>query len=161
MSLSTLGYPLNFWPHHTPAGICQKSQIVKSIGRKMKNFKQLPTKGFICNFSWTWRQIFYIDLTKTKTSRRIKYWPSIDPFFPKNWNFGPKDKIPKNLWEKLNRFHYCKIAKFWFFKSALLLWDRFLPIFYKSGRFFWPNQYKKPVFMFMRNYKEILPWEVA
>ena len=27
--------------------------------------------------------------------------------------------------------------------------------------FFWPNHYKKPVVMFMRNYKEILPWEVA
>ena len=23
--------------------------------------------------------------------------------------------IPKNQWEKLNRFHYCQISKFWFF----------------------------------------------
>ena len=30
-----------------------------------------------------------------------------------------------------------------------------------SKRFFWPNHYKKTVFMFMRSYKEILPSEVA
>ena len=36
-----------------------------------------------------------------------------------------KYEIPKNQWEKLNRFHYCQISKFWFFKSALLLSDQF------------------------------------
>ena len=42
-------------------------------------------------------------------------WPRINPFFSKNLNLGPKHKIPKNQWEKLNRFHYCQISKFWFF----------------------------------------------
>ena len=60
-----------------------------------------------------------------KTPGHIKYWPRIDPFFSKNQNFDPKHKIPKNQWEKLNRFHYCQISKFWFFKSALLLSDQF------------------------------------
>ena len=36
---------------------------------------------------------------------------SIDPFFSKNQNFDPKHKIPKNQWEKFNRFHYCQISK--------------------------------------------------
>ena len=46
----------------------------------------------------------------------LKHRPRIDPFFSKNQNFGPKHEIPKNKWEKLNRFHYCQ---FLFFKSAL------------------------------------------
>jgi hypothetical protein len=40
------------------------------------------------------------------------------------------------------------------FGSAFALWLKkyfICPI--------WPNHYKKPLFMFMRNYKEILPWE--
>ena len=35
------------------------------------------------------------------------------------------------------------------------------PIFYMSESFFGLNHYKKPVFMFMRHYKEIFPWEFA
>ena len=42
----------------------------------------------------------------------MKYWPRIDPFFLKNQNFDPKHKIPKNQWEKLNKFYYCQISKF-------------------------------------------------
>ena len=68
---------------------------------------------------------FFVVIWPIKTPRHIKYWPRIDPFFSKNQNFDPKHKIPKNQWEKLNRFHYCQISKFWFFKSALLLSDQF------------------------------------
>ena len=55
----------------------------------------------------------------------------------------------------------------WYFMfgiKILIFWEKRIvsgPIFYMSKRFFWPNHYKKPVFMFMRNYIEILPWEVA
>ena len=55
----------------------------------------------------------------------------------------------------------------WYFMfgiKILIFWEKRIdsgPIFYTSGSFFWRNHYKKPVFMFMRNYKEILPWEVA
>ena len=96
-----------------------------------------------------------------KSPGHVKFWPRINPFFLKNQNFDPKYKIPKNQWEKLKRFHYCQILKFWFFKSALLLSIDSGLMFYMSGKFLGPNHFKKPVCMFMRNYKEILPWEVA
>ena len=41
---------------------------------------------------------------------------TLDPFFSKNQNIDPEHKIPKNQWEKLNRFHYCQILlsdRFW------------------------------------------------
>ena len=91
----------------------------------------------------------------------MKYWPRIDPFFSKNQNFDPKHKIPNNQWEKLNRFHYSKFQNFDFLKVSYFCRINSGPIFYMSGSFYWPNHYKKPVLMFMRNYKEILPWEVA
>ena len=50
-------------------------------------------------------------------------WSKIDPFFSKNQNIDPKHKIPKNLWEKLNRF----------FESALLLSDQYSILGY-TGR---------------------------
>ena len=43
--------------------------------------------------------------------------PKIDPFSSKNQNIDPKHKIPKNQWEKLNRFYYCQIQKFLFFET--------------------------------------------
>ena len=55
---------------------------------------------------------FFVVIWPIKTPGHIKYWPRIDPFFSKNQNFDPKHKIPKNQWEKLNRFHYCQISKF-------------------------------------------------
>ena len=56
---------------------------------------------------------------------------------------------------------------FWYFMfwiRILILWGKWInsgPIFYMSDSFFGPNHYKKPVFMFMRNYKEIFPSEFA
>ena len=50
----------------------------------------------------------------------------------------------------------------WYFMFGIkifIFWEKRIdsgPIFYMSQSFFWPNHYKKPVFMFMRNYKEIL-----
>ena len=96
-----------------------------------------------------------------KTPGHIKYRPRIDPFFSKNQNFDPKHKIPKNQWEKLNRCHYLKFQNFNFLKVPYFCRINSGPIFYMSGSFYWQNHYKKPVFMFMRNYNEILPWEVA
>ena len=90
-----------------------------------------------------------------------KYRPRIDPFFSKNQNLGPKHEIPKNQWEKLNRFHYLKFQNFDFLKVPYFCRIDSGPIFYMSKSFFGPNHYKKPVFTFMRNYKEILPSEVA
>ena len=54
-----------------------------------------------------------------------------------------------------------KFQNFWFFKSALHSSDQFWTNILYVHKFFWPNQYKKPVFIFLRNYKEIIPWEVA
>ena len=67
----------------------------------------------------------FVVIWPKKTLGHIKYKSKIDLFFSKNQNFDPKHKIPKNQWEKLNRFYYCQISKFGFFKSALLLLDRF------------------------------------
>ena len=89
-----------------------------------------------------------------KTAGHIKYWPRIDPFFPKNQNFDPKHKIPNNQWEKLNRFHYLKFQNFDFLKVPYFCRIDSATIFYMSGSFFGPNHYKKPAFMSMRNYKE-------
>ena len=95
-----------------------------------------------------------------KTPGHIKYWPRIDPFFSKNQN-DPKHKIPNNQWEKLNRFHYSKFQNFDFLKVPYFCRIDSATKFYMSGSFFGLNHYKKPVFMSMRNYKEILPSEVA
>ena len=88
-------------------------------------------------------------------------WPRIDPFISKNQNFDTNHKIPKSQWEKLNRFHHSKFQNFDFLKVPYFCWINSGQIFHMSQRFFWPNHYKKPIFMFMRNYKEILPSEVA
>ena len=64
---------------------------------------------------------------------------------------------------KIEQISLFKISKILiFFKSALLLSDRFRGnILYRLGVFFGPNHYKRPVFMSIRNYKEILPSKVA
>ena len=62
---------------------------------------------------------------------------------------------------KIEQISSFKISKFRFFKSALLLLDQFWANILMSASFFGPNHYKKPVFMFMRNYKQILLSEVA
>jgi hypothetical protein len=93
--------------------------------------------------------------------RHIKYWPRIDLFFSKNQNFDPKYKIPKINGKNWTDFIIVKFQNFDFLKVPYFCRINSGPIFYMSTSFFWPNHYKKPVFMFMRNYKEILSSEVA
>ena len=40
ISLGHCRRPIEFWPHGTPVGVCQKSQIVKSIRLKIENLSQ-------------------------------------------------------------------------------------------------------------------------
>ena len=100
--------------------------------------------------------------TEHKDRFFVVIWPKkavrIDPFSPKNQHIDPKHKIPKNQLEKLNRFHYYQISKFWVFKSALLLLDQFWA---NIRQFFWAKSLKKHVFLLMRNYKEIFTSEFA
>ena len=96
-----------------------------------------------------------------KTLGHIKYWPRIDLFFSKNQNFDQKHKILRNQLGKLNRFHYSKFQNFDFFKSKFFCRISSWPIFYMSRSSFGSNHNKKPVFMSMGNYKEILLSEVA
>ena len=49
-----------------------------------------------------------------------------------------------------------KFKMFDFLKVPYFCWINSGPIFYMSAHFFGPDHYKKPVFMFLRNYKEIL-----
>ena len=115
ISLGPCRTPIEVLTSSHPCGRLSKipnSQIHKV--EKWKILSNFPRKDFFV-ISHEHEDRFFILIWPRKTPGRIKYWPSIDPFFPKNWNFGPKDKIPKNQWEKLNRFHYCEIAKFWFF----------------------------------------------
>ena len=51
-------------------------------------------------------------------------------------------------------FHYSTFQNFDFLKVPYFCRINSGPIFYMSQSFFWPNHYKKPVFMFMRNYKD-------
>ena len=134
------------------------SQIHKV--EKWKILSHFPRKDFFV-ISHEHKDRFFVVIWPKKSPGHIKFGPRIDPFFSKNQNFDPKHKIPKNQWEKLKRFHYCQILKFWFFKSALLLSDLFWADILYVQDFFWPNHFKKPVFMFIRNYKEILPLEVV
>ena len=87
----------------------------------MNFFKPLLHKDF---FVISHEHFLWIDLAK-ENPRHIWDWPRFGPFFSKSLNCDPKPKIPKNQKEKLNRFYYCQISKFWFFKSALLLSDQF------------------------------------
>jgi hypothetical protein len=57
-------------------------------------------------------------LTKQKVA---PLW-QIDPFSSKNPIFDPKHKIPKNQWDKLNRFCYRQI---FIFEIALLMPNQF------------------------------------
>ena len=90
----------------------------------MKNFKPIPTEDFFV-ISHEHKNRFFVVIWPKKPLGHIKCRPRIDLFFSKNQNFDPKHKILKNQWEKLNRFYYCQISKNLFFKSALLLSDRF------------------------------------
>ena len=92
---------------------------------------------------------------KTWTYRVVRQWRRFPAGFRiflliKNSRFPDNPSLTDHM-----VFHYCQISKFWFFERALLLWDWFwadLPYF---GNFSELNQFKKIVFMFMRNYKEI------
>ena len=70
-------------------------------------------------------------------------WPKIVKFLSKNQNFDHKHKIPKNQWEKLNRYYYCQILKFWFFESALLWLDWFQANLPSVWYFFFAKSLKK------------------
>ena len=87
--------------------------------KKLSRFRQ---KDFFV-ISHEDKDRFFVVIWPQKTVRHIKYWPRIDLFFSKNQNLAPKHKMPNNQWEKLSRFRYCQISKFWIFKSALLLSD--------------------------------------
>ena len=97
----------------------------------MKNFKQLPTKGFLCNFSWTWRQMFYIDLTK-KTPGHIKYWPSINPFSQKI-EMVPKIKYQRIYGKNWTDFIIVKLQNFDFLRKTDRFWTNVLYV----KEFFW------------------------
>ena len=126
----------------------------------MKNFKQLPTEGFLCNFSWTQRQVFCSDSAQ-KNSRTYK-------IFAQNWFDKSRALLKNQNFEILNNeicsiFHIDYLV-FYFWIKLLIFWEKRIdsgPIFHMSQSFFGPNHYKKPAFMSMRNYKEILLSEVA
>ena len=86
----------------------------------------------------------FVKIWQKKTLRHIKYWPRIDQFFSKNQNFDPKQEIPNNQQEKLNRFHYSKFQNFRFFIIALLLSDRFWANILYVRDFFWAKSLQKP-----------------
>ena len=56
------------------------------------------------------------------------------------------DKIPKNQQETLDKFHYCQIAKFGFFKSALVLSDQFWANILYFQEFFLAKSWQKICF---------------
>ena len=58
----------------------------------------------------------------------------IDPFSPKNQNFDPEHKIPKNKLEKLNRFHIIKSQNFDFLKVPYFCRINSGPIFYSPQK---------------------------
>ena len=153
--------PIEFLTSWHPCG--RLSKIPNSQIHKVKKWKILSNfrrKDFFV-ISHGHKDRFFVVIRPKKTPGHIKYWPRIDPFFSKNQNFDPKHKIPNNQWEKLNRFHYLKFQNFDFLKVPYFCRINSGQIFYMYGSFFGPNHYKKPVFTFMRNYKEILPSEVA
>ena len=161
ISLGSCRSPIEYLTSLHPCGRLSKipnSQIHK--GKKWKILSNFRQKDFFV-ISHERKDRFFVVIWRKKTPIHIQYRPRIDPFFPKNQNFAPKHKILKNQREKFSRFHYCQISNFWFFKSALLLSNQFWANIYMSGSPYWLNHHKKPVFMFMRNYKEILPSEVA
>ena len=117
----------------------------------MKNFKQLPTEGFLCNFSWTLRQVFCSDLAN-KNSRTYK-------ILAQNWSVFLKEikiLIPNIKYQRINGknwtdFIIVKFQNLDFLKVPYFCQINSGPIFYMSGSFYWLIHYKKPVFMFMRN----------
>ena len=70
-----------------------------------------------------------------KSPIHIKYWPRIDPFFPKNQNFAPKHKILKNQWENLADFIIVKFQNFDFLKVPYFCRINSGQIFYMYGSF--------------------------
>ena len=118
--------------------VSQKSHKVKNW-KFLSNFRR---KDFFI-ISHGHKARFFVVIRPKKTPGHIKYWPRIDPFFSKNQNFDPKHKIPKSQWEKLKRFYYCQILKFWFFKSALLLSDRFWADILYVREIFWAKSLQK------------------
>ena len=99
------------------------SKIPNSQIHKVEKWK------FLCNFprkdffiiSHEHKDGFFVVIWPIKTPGHIKYRPRIDPFFSKNQNFDPKHKIPKNQWEKLNRFHYyCQKTQWVFYRDLRL-----------------------------------------
>ena len=77
---------------------------------KWKILSHFPRRVFFAN-SHDHKIFLKYNLVKKKlptSSRLVQNWSF---FLKKNQNFD----IPKNQWEKLNRFHYCQISKFWFF----------------------------------------------
>ena len=161
ISLGPCRRPIEFLTSWHPCG--RLSKIPNSQIHKVKKWKILsnfPRKDFFV-ISHGHKGRFFVVIRPKKTPGHIKYWPRIDPFFSKNQNFDPKHKIPNNQWEKLNRFHYLKFQNFDFLKVPYFCRIDSGPIFYMSWSFFGPNHCKKPGFMSMRNYKEILPSEVA
>ena len=137
-----------------------KHKIPKNHWEKWKILSNFRRKDFFV-ISHGHKGRFFVVIRPKKIPGHIKYWARINLFISKNQNFDPKHKIPNNQWEKLNGFHYLKFQNFDFLKVPYFCRIDSGTIFYMSGSFFGPNHYKKPVFMSMRNYKEILPSEVA
>ena len=88
-------------------------------------------------------------------------WSKIDLFSSKNQKYYPKHKIPKNRWEKLNRFHFVKFQNFDFLKRPYFCRIASGQICHMSATFFLTKSLQKIVLMFMRNYKEIPLLEIA
>ena len=86
---------------------------------------------------------------------------------PESIHFSQKNRmlIPNIKHQRINGkiwtdFIIVKFQNFDFLKVPYFCRINSGPILNMSRSFFWPNHYKKPVFMFTRNYKEILPSEV-
>ena len=100
----------------------------------MKNFKPLPTKSFLCNFSW---HFFRCDFAQKKV------WTNISN------RSGKCKALLKNRWnltimKSVQFFHgffgiLCLGSKVWYFEENGSITG---PILYLSTTFFGPNHFK-------------------
>ena len=89
----------------------------------MKNFKQLPTEGFLCNFSWTLRQVFCSDLAK-KNSRTYK-------ILAQNWSDKSRALLKKSKFWNLTiiksvQFFPLILWCFMFGINILFFWEKWI-----------------------------------
>ena len=161
ISLGPCRRPIEFLTSWHPCGGLSKipnSQIHKV--KKWKILSNFPWKDFFV-ISHGNKGRFFVVIRPKKTLGHIEYWPRIDLFFSKIKILIQNIKYQIINWKNWTDFIIQNFKILDFSKVPYFCQINSGPLFYMSGSFFGPNHYEKSVFMFMRNYKEILPSEVA